>query len=143
MSPPTPETMSIIVLERVSRRICICDLEVARCEPRVRGRDLLAVGRIGRPQPEERDERAAERDEGREDRDPRRRASRDPPAGERDRECTRERREQTDPGAGDHPRSALAWSTSRSIPRRAMATMRPRPIATSAAATAITASAKI
>ncbi len=43
----------------------------------------------------------------------------------------------------DHPRSALAWSTSSGTRRRAIATMRPSPIATSAAATAITARAKI
>ena len=118
-------------------------LEVARLEPGVRGRDVLAVRRIRGPQSEEGDERAAERDERGEDGDPRRCPPRDPSARQRDRDCTREGSEQADPGAGDHPRSALAWSTSRSIPRRAMATMRPRPIATSAAATAITASAKI
>ena len=62
-------------------------------------------------------------------RDPACGASRDPPAGERDRERAGERREQADPGAGDgHPRSALAWSTSRTMRRRAIATIRPSPI---------------
>src|SRR3990172_2198202 len=46
-------------------------------------------------------------------------------------------------GATTYPRSALAWSTSRTRRRRAIATISPRPIATSAAATAITESAKI
>ena len=119
------------------------DIEVAGREPGVRGRDLLAIGRIGRPEPDEGDQRAAEGDERRQDGDPRRRPSGDPPPGERDRDRTGERREQADPRAGDHPRSALAWSTSSGTRRRAIATMRPSPIATSAAATAITASAKI
>ena len=43
MSPPTPETMSIIVLESVSSRICTSTSKSPDGEPRVRGRDLLAV----------------------------------------------------------------------------------------------------
>ena len=119
------------------------DLEVARLEPGVSGREVLAVAVSLGPEPEEGDEGADERDEGRERRDPARRAPGDAPARESDRQGSRKGGKQTDPGAGDHPRSALAWSTSRSIRRRAIATIRPRPIATSAAATAITASAKI
>ena len=46
------------------------DVEVARSKPGVGGRDLLAVGRVRGPQPDEGHERAAEGDEGRERRDP-------------------------------------------------------------------------
>ncbi len=78
------------------------DLEVARLEPGVRGRDDLAVAVIGGPEPEERDERAAEGEERGERRDVRGGRPRDARAGERDRDRSGERREETDPGARYH-----------------------------------------
>ncbi len=94
--------------ERVEQDLEL-DLEVARLEPGVRGGDDLAVGRVGRPQAEEGDERAAEREEGRERGDVRGGAARDPRPRERDRDRPRERRQQADPGAGDHqPRPSPA-----------------------------------
>jgi hypothetical protein len=109
MSPPTPgDDEHERARERVEEDLQL-HLEVARGEPRVGGRDLLAVGRIGGPEAEERDERSGERDERREDGDPRGGAPRDATACERDRDRSGERRQQAHPGAGlHHPRSALA-----------------------------------
>jgi hypothetical protein len=84
------------------------DLEVARLEPGVGGRKVLAVAVTFRPEPEEGDQRAGERDERRQRRDPAGRTPGDAPARERDPDRSGERREETDPGADDHPRSALA-----------------------------------
>ena len=78
------------------------DLEVAGGEPGVRGRELLAVVGARGLEPDERDERPAEREEGRQRRDPAGEPPRDPRSGERDRERAGERREQAEPGAGDH-----------------------------------------
>src|SRR5207342_184985 len=67
----------------------------------------LSVGGVGRPQPGERHDRAREGDERRQRGDPARGASRDPSSCDRDRDRSRERGEQADPGARDH-RVALA-----------------------------------
>ena len=88
--------------ERVEQDLHL-DPEVARLEPGVGGRDDLAVAVSLGPEPEEGDERASERDERRQRRDPRRRLARDPRPGERDRQRPGERRKEADPGAGDHP----------------------------------------
>src|SRR5262249_4536344 len=120
------------------------DVEVPGDEPRVERRRVLAIGRVLGPDLEERPDCPAECDESRERRDDAGRPPRDHVAGERDQERRGERGEEADPGTGDgHPRSTLAWSTSRATRRLAIATMSPSPTATSPAATAMTASAKI
>src|SRR6185312_5393955 len=71
------------------------------------------------------------------------RPARDARPEESDQQRSGERRGEADPGGDDHPRRKLSLSTSRSMRFWAIATIRPRPTTTSAAATAITARAKI
>src|SRR5205823_5735245 len=117
------------------------------------------VGAGGQPAPERRWVRAVVRrvaeqeregDDGRDEGDADRRSRQvaravpgQPPPGEGDRQRRAERREQADPGGGDHPRRVRSLSTSKSSLRRAIATISPSPTTTSEAATAITVSAKI
>ena len=121
--------ISIIVSETGSTRICIGTLNWpdrrATCR-RSRG----ARGRRGsRPSTWTNATTApGEADEHRAGRDPGRRRARDPRAGERDQQRSRERaRAGRARSGGDHPRSSVSVSTSSGILRRVKATIRPRP----------------
>src|SRR5262249_54052091 len=129
------------------------DAEVARREPRPRGRDLASRGdgrekpeglvRAGRVDAEEGPDRTCESDEDARRGDPGGGQARDPRSAQQDQDRADERREQVEPGAAGHPRSSESLSTSSERFRRLSATTRPSPTQTSDAAMAITPSAKI
>src|SRR5262249_9602042 len=111
-------------------------------EPRPRRRVVRALLRRVAEHDDEGDDRGDERGHRRRGRDVAGLAARDAAARERDRRRRRQRKQQAGPGGAVHPRSVRSLSTSRSMLRRPIATIIPRPTTTSEAAIAMTAIAK-